>query len=901
MKRITTLLLSTLSLSAFAAVIEKAENTDALNLPSSWVGGVVPGASDLVMWNENVTGTIPLGGPMSISGLIATNLAGNVTFTGSDTFSIGSDGINFQGSKRNLTVNPPMAATSDGVWSINGGGAMTFNSAISYNGHTITFSGSNNKEVKSTGIGPGTAEVVAGTLKVSNGASAPDVDGVVCKNAQIQFNQTPAANGAYRLKSVTLRGVEHYDGAIINSSGRKNENGDDKISGALTIDSGYGIVHVVPNAERHQTLTFGSFEMTPFGFVNFRGTNLGLTPMADLVPNAASVAFATAPALVGGIGTAGTATLPILPNALVSTNTGDMGYTFGTYDSVYGVRPLDLETEYAAVLPDGQDTLENVRLCSDGSQTQVVHELASAFTAINSLTLNVDAATAGGIVIRSNDGTLRTLRLASGMLYARQLREKADTSANDAILIDGSVALDFNGNAGSIINRQSYQENMGSKNNMCTISAALRNDGGNGINFFSAQNRGLVYLYGNPDSDYTGPVRLFEGNLRLHNSPSAGSNTAITGDIEIYNGTCQNPGNCLPDTSDIRIYGGSFLQKGGASNSGSGAPETFRDLTISGGGMTSGASGTSSGSTTMRNGMLLGGTWTQTRGHKITAERFTFAGGVLTINQDESSGRTTILTLNDGISITNTPSGAYTPIVFSAGADSGKIGALMKLSGGLEFIGNPSNDATAVIANAAPAANSQWAHIQFNGVQTFDIGDGAAAIDLRVEPWLQDLGTTPGGIRKTGAGTLALVHTNNAYTAGTFVDAGTLVADGALAGDVAVASGAAFQGGLRGDTGSLALAGDLTLASGAHLVADVAADGALQTVVAGDVLASGTVVVDAVYAEDANETLEYKVLTATSIQGGSFLPANPKLAAWTKKNGTELWIGPRRGTLIILQ
>ncbi len=859
----------------------------------------MPGASDIAKWHENVTGNFPLGGPMSISGLIATNLAGNVTFNGSDTFSIGSDGINFQGSKRNLTVNPPMAATSDGVWSINGGGSMAFNSTISYNGHTITFDGSNTKEVKKTGIGPGTAEVVAGTLKVSSGAAAPEVDGVVRKNAQIQFNQQPAVNGDYRLKSVTLRGVEHYDGAIINSSGRSNENGDDRISGALTVDSGYGVVHVVPNAKRHQTLTFGSFEMTPFGFVNFRGTNLGLTPMADLATNAATVAFATAPTLIGGTGTAGTATLPILPNALVSTNTGDMGYTFGTYDSVYGVRPLDLDTEYAAVLPDGQDTLENVRLCSDGSGAQAVHELTGALTTVNSLTLNVDAATAGGIVIRSNDGTLRTLRLASGMLYARQLREKADTSANDAILIDGSVALDFNGNAGSIINRQSYQENMGSKNNMCTIYAALRNDGGNGINFFSAQNRGLVFLYGNPDSDYTGPTRLFEGNLRIHN-PSGATNAAIPGDLEIYNGTCQNPGNCIPDTSDIRIYGGSLLQKGGASNSGSGAPETFRDLTISGGGMTSGASGTSSGSTTMRNGMLLGGTWTQTRGHKITAERFTFAGGVLTINQDESSGRTTILTLNDGISITNTPSGAYTPIVFSAGADSGKIGALMKLSGGLEFIGTPSNDATAVIANAAPAANSQWAHIQFNGVQTFDIGDGAAAIDLRVEPWLQDLGTTPGGLRKTGAGTLALVHTNNAYTAGTFVDAGTLVADGALAGDVAVASGAAFQGGLRGDTGSLALSGDLTLAADAHLVADVAADGALQTVVAGDVLATGTIAVDIVYAGDADKQQDYKVLTAHAIQG-AFLPADSKFAAWIRNNGTELWIGPRRGMVILLR
>jgi autotransporter-associated beta strand protein len=59
-----------------------------------------------------------------------------------------------------------------------------------------------------------------------------------------------------------------------------------------------------------------------------------------------------------------------------------------------------------------------------------------------------------------------------------------------------------------------------------------------------------------------------------------------------------------------------------------------------------------------------------------------------------------------------------------------------------------------------------------SGDRTFTIGDGSAAVDLTVEAALVN-GTTPGGLVKTGGGTMALTGANT-YTGDTTVSNGTL-------------------------------------------------------------------------------------------------------------------------------
>lgn len=68
----------------FAADVVKDNNATALNVGASWVGGTVPGASDVAVWNATVTGanTVEIGGALTWDGLRVANPGGAVTVNG---------------------------------------------------------------------------------------------------------------------------------------------------------------------------------------------------------------------------------------------------------------------------------------------------------------------------------------------------------------------------------------------------------------------------------------------------------------------------------------------------------------------------------------------------------------------------------------------------------------------------------------------------------------------------------------------------------------------------------------------------------------------------------------------------------------------------------------------------
>ncbi len=888
-----------------AAVIDKIENADALNLGSSWDGGVIPGADDIARWPLSTAGNMGnnLGAPWAVGGIVVTNGAGStsynsysVSLNGSDTLMLGQWGATFIG-KKSLTINAPVSVSADQSWFCQGG-TLIFANTISLNGHTVEFHGGNGKQTKGRIQGAGTIRGVQNQLKMSNGSAAPDADLVLTGESSVSFDTTPASGGINRFHSITLDGTGSGNGPSIYPTGPSKEDGHDWISGALIQKAGLGNITVSPNGSKHHEFAATSLEIRPAGFLHLRGNLLGVPAALDRVPGTASILFDTVPGLLGGGGAAGTPTVSILPSAVVSTNSGDSGVSFATYDTVHGIRALEYGTEYSAAIPLGQNTMENVRLVNDGTAGSPQQTLLpDGLTAVNSLMVDVAGSNgSGGYVLDAEEGASPTLRVNSGMIYVRNIKSQSRT-AGDEIPFQ-NFTLDLNGQRGVILSRQGDNNNNQAK--ALEIRCPIVNDGGKGVNFACVgYNQGFVWLYGSGASTYTGPTRLVNGRLKLVNGGV--QNVSIPGDLEIHAGGCQNTGNTIPDTADIRIYGGGLEQKGGASNSGSGASETFRDLTMYGGTYNAGASGTSSGATTMRNATLFGGTMTQTRGHRLTITNLlTLAGGTLVINRFENSSNRTLQYLRGGISITNTPSGAYEPMIFHAGTSETAPGAKSTLSVGITFFGNTTNDNTAVIMAQEPGEGIDWAQFLMDGNLVFDIGDGAADIDLRIEPQLLDNGETVGSLVKRGAGTLALVNPGNAYTGGTTIESGILIADGALAGDLSVASGATFQAGGIGDTGKVALGGDLTLANGARL--RVRHDGTISTcgTVAGAVTSSGTTYVSIEGADKAALKAGIKFLEASSFIGG-FTCTDPKVAVVKRNNGTELWLHAQQHTVIMLK
>ena len=894
-----------------AAEIFKANNNDALNLTSSWVGGVVPGADDTIVWRPfTTTDNVTLGADLSVYGAVLTNNpnVASLNFGANNeasVFTLGAGGLYHDNSGKTTTFLVPVALSADQRWE-NSRGTLVANKSINLGGHALSVK--NSIEVKST-IENGTVTQEQGVFKMSNGAAAPTADFVIRKNAILQFNQAPANNDAARARNVTLDGSGHYDGALLYANGRKENDGYDVVSGKLIVTNGLGSVRVVPNATRPAVIEIGELVNVYGSLTWFRGTELGLSPIEDKKAGAASIKFVTAP-MLSGSGAAGTAGVGIIPYAVCATN-DDYGFSFATYDATYGVRPLDIDAEYAGTLVSGSSPHENIRLVNGTDGVQVTNALSSGTTEINALMLDTPNNTqgAGGVAVTGPADAV--LKVDSGMIYARQMMSAVN--AQDALTISG-ITLDLCGKGGTIISRQTKQENMTS-NAPLQLDCVISNDGGKGVTFGAVANRGLIYLQGTSESTYTGPTRVIGGNVRFCKSRNPDNNNqpyaAIPGDLEIYSGTCQNTGNMIPDTADIRIYGGSLLQKGGASNSGSGAQETFRDVTIYGGSYTMGAGGTSSGTTTMNNAVIAGGTLNVTTGHNLNMQKLTCRGGAVSFGRWTNNDKGNLFALraeiNDGIRIENikplTSAQPYVPITIECGAYAASKSLTLRggdvyLSGGLEFIGNNNANVT-TIASTVPAfqegiGQNPWGILRLDSSETFNVGDGAADVDLRITAVVSDddRDNLQGGIVKTGAGTLMLANTNT-YSLATQVQAGRLIADGALAGDVTVAAGATFRGGDRSESGALAVGGNITFAQGAKLEFDPGA----ATTVAGDVVFGG---VEMVLKDDAEITEDVLVMKARSFSGvvsGKF----GKFVTRYRNGGTELWLGKDKGMVISIR
>src|SRR5947208_524259 len=113
-----------------AGTISKNNNTENLNLTTSWLGGVVPGALDVAKWDSTVTSanSVALGADMSWGGIIVSNPSGAVTITAGNTLTIGNNGIDLSGASQNLTISSGLTLGPGAqTWGVNNGITLTIN------------------------------------------------------------------------------------------------------------------------------------------------------------------------------------------------------------------------------------------------------------------------------------------------------------------------------------------------------------------------------------------------------------------------------------------------------------------------------------------------------------------------------------------------------------------------------------------------------------------------------------------------------------------------------------------------------------------------------------------------------------------------------------------------------
>lgn len=144
------------SLPASGASIIKTNNTNALNLGSSWIGGAAPASGDLAVWNSSsAVGTLALGADVSWGGIYVSNTApGSVTLTNAvgtlNTLTLGGNGVTFAPAGKYLTLYSPVLIAANQTWSMGSSVGLLPVGPLSGTNRVLTVSGSGFCNMKSS-------------------------------------------------------------------------------------------------------------------------------------------------------------------------------------------------------------------------------------------------------------------------------------------------------------------------------------------------------------------------------------------------------------------------------------------------------------------------------------------------------------------------------------------------------------------------------------------------------------------------------------------------------------------------------------------------------------------------------------------------------------------------------
>lgn len=104
------------------ADVTKANNTTTLDQGASYVGGVAPVSTDVIIYNNTVTAanSTALGASLNVLGLQILNPAGAITInaTAGATLTLGASGINMSGATQDLTINSLLALSAAQDWNV---------------------------------------------------------------------------------------------------------------------------------------------------------------------------------------------------------------------------------------------------------------------------------------------------------------------------------------------------------------------------------------------------------------------------------------------------------------------------------------------------------------------------------------------------------------------------------------------------------------------------------------------------------------------------------------------------------------------------------------------------------------------------------------------------------------
>jgi autotransporter-associated beta strand protein len=304
-------------------VAVKANNTNNLNLGTSWVGGAAPNAVTTATWNNTVTtaNTTVLGADVTWAGISITNPGGAVTINAGNTLTLGANAndINMSSATANLTLNCPLTLGDANVWNVAAGRTLTLAGVVS-GAFSVTKEGAgtallsaSNDYVGSTTLAAnsGTFEI-GGSGRLGNGTYAAAIE--IGSNSTFRYNSSsaqtlngPISGSGTLVKSasstLTLGGNNtEFTGPIALNAGTLNLGSVDALGEAssITIAGGAALSTQVTGINTSVPINLGAAATT--SIISFsRNTGAqGTMTLNGLISGGANLTFTTPNVISGG-------------------------------------------------------------------------------------------------------------------------------------------------------------------------------------------------------------------------------------------------------------------------------------------------------------------------------------------------------------------------------------------------------------------------------------------------------------------------------------------------------------------------------------------------------------------------------------------------------------------------
>jgi autotransporter-associated beta strand protein len=539
----------------------KADNTDNLNLTSSWTAHV-PHAL-IAEWNSTVLGpnTTSLGANLTIAGIKISDPGGPVTINAGNTLTLGAAAIDLDLSSatQDLTVNSDLAMSAANVWDVAATRALTLGGAVS-------------GSVAVTKQGLGTATL--------SGLSA---------TAASNYSGTTTLNGgtlALTTTSPSLTGGLTFGATP----------GTLDLSGVASSATFAGAMSAPTNSASSNTIVIGSGKTLNINGNVTVGANVASAVGSLVTSGGGNLVVGTGGATnfqIGGVtgGTLGGSTSVDLSSLASFTFNSNASGTLRLGDNTTGSNSPSPSTLKLAT--DNTITVGNFRI-GDGSGGQVTHvlTLGNGANIINATTTNIGSAGAG---IRSGGSVVFDGADTTGTLTLRGFAGVGTRTTLNMVSSTGNTQATMN----SILNMAGHTANV----DVSTLTMAGRTSGGGAtstltfdqgtldVTTLNMSNRSgtattTTATVNLGDSVAVGVPTVTIGGITMAVSASAGTAAANLnisgGNVGITSINMANAGAAATATSNINLTGGTTTLAGNITRTG-GAGTENATLKISGG------------------------------------------------------------------------------------------------------------------------------------------------------------------------------------------------------------------------------------------------------------------------------------------------------------------------------